>query len=304
MRTCPDFEFEWVDNPLEVVLDAAADGVSARAPTDPTVRVRMMEGAHNTPVSVTRDDPIGTATTIMCIRDYSQLPVMQGAREVKGIISWKSIGAAHAQGARPDHARDCMDDAEVVDGKMLSFVQITATKAEIDATNEVLRRGWYSREETIGSALNPRCMARTKGCASKDFPSVRVKRAPRGLSQGLSNCPGRPMATRGGYAGHPLPKSPTNLPNLHDLGIVFVRAGVRGRRETAFAGIRCRHSLGHRRAHQRRGAALRSRVGARNHPAGVDGPDSQVFRRPRRGDAARHMDVLPGCGESGRNLWE
>ena len=118
LRTYPDFEFEWVDNSLEVVLDDDADGVKARAPTDPTVRVGMLEGAHNTPISVTRDDLLATATTIMRIHDYSQLPVMQGDREVKGIISWKSIGAAHAQGASPDHVRDCMDDAEVVDGEM------------------------------------------------------------------------------------------------------------------------------------------------------------------------------------------
>ena len=54
----------------------------------------------------------------MCIRDYSQLPVMQGERDVKGIISWKSIGAAHAQGANPTYVRDCMDDPQVVDGKV------------------------------------------------------------------------------------------------------------------------------------------------------------------------------------------
>lgn len=119
LRTCPDFEFEWVDNPLEVVLDHNADGVAAREPTDPTVRIGMLEGAHNTPVSVIRDDLLSTATTIMCIRDYSQLPVMQGDRDVKGIISWKSIGEAHARGESPKYVRDCMDvDAEVVDGKM------------------------------------------------------------------------------------------------------------------------------------------------------------------------------------------
>lgn len=118
LRTCPDFEFEWVDNPLKVVHDDAADDLTTRATADPTVRIGMLEGAHSTPVSVTRDDPLATATTIMCIRDYSQLPVMQGDRDVKGIISWKSIGAAHAQGASPGYVRDCMDDAEVIDAKV------------------------------------------------------------------------------------------------------------------------------------------------------------------------------------------
>lgn len=118
LRTSPDFEFEWVDDPLEIILDIDADGVAARVPIDPTVRIGMLEGAHNTPVSVTRDAPLSTATTIMCIRDYSQLPVMQGDREVKGIISWKSIGEAYAQGASPNYVRDCIVDAEEVNGKM------------------------------------------------------------------------------------------------------------------------------------------------------------------------------------------
>ena len=118
LRTCPDFEFEWVDNSLDIVLDAAAGETTSKPPADATVRIGMLAGAHNAPVSVTRDDRLATATTMMCIHDYSQLPVMQGDREAKGIVSWKSIGAAHAQGESPGYVRDCMSDAHVVDGKL------------------------------------------------------------------------------------------------------------------------------------------------------------------------------------------
>ena len=39
LRTYPDFEFEWVDNPLEIILDDDAGEDTAGIPTDPTVRV-------------------------------------------------------------------------------------------------------------------------------------------------------------------------------------------------------------------------------------------------------------------------
>ena len=116
LRTLPDFEFVWVDDPLEIILVDVADEAPASRRSDPTVRVGMLSGAHNAPVSVTRDDTLATATTIMCIREFSQLPVMQGDRHVKGVVSWKSIGAAHAQGASPAYVRDCMDEAVVING--------------------------------------------------------------------------------------------------------------------------------------------------------------------------------------------
>ena len=70
LRTSPDFEFEWVDNQISIILDGEAEGAVERIPVDPTVRIGILPAAHNTPVSVKRDDSLAKATTIMRIEDY------------------------------------------------------------------------------------------------------------------------------------------------------------------------------------------------------------------------------------------
>lgn len=118
LRTSPDFEFEWVDNPILIIPNVDAEGAMARTPVDPTVRVDILSAAHNVPVSVKRDDALTKATTIMRIEDYSQLPVMPNQRDVKGVVSWASIGAAHAQGKNPSKVRECMVEPYVIDIQM------------------------------------------------------------------------------------------------------------------------------------------------------------------------------------------
>ena len=45
---------------------------------------------------------------MMMLNDFSQLPVMQGDREVSGMISWKSIGQSRAKGKSFQYVRECM----------------------------------------------------------------------------------------------------------------------------------------------------------------------------------------------------
>ena len=118
LRTVPDFEFEWIDNPISIVQTVEAKGARDKTPVDPTIRVGILPAAHNAPVSVKRDDTLAKATTIMQIEDYSQLPVMPNERTVKGIVSWASIGAAHAQGKKPTRVRECMVEAQMIDVQM------------------------------------------------------------------------------------------------------------------------------------------------------------------------------------------
>ena len=118
LLTSPDFEFEWIDNPISIMLSGEATGAKNKTPVDPTVRVGILPAAHNTPVSVKRDHSLKKATTIMQIEDYSQLPVMPNERRVTGIVSWASIGAAHAQGKKPKKVRECMVEAQVIDMQM------------------------------------------------------------------------------------------------------------------------------------------------------------------------------------------
>lgn len=50
----------------------------------------------------------------MLTSDYSQLPVMTTDREVKGVISWRTIGSRLALGCGGDKVSEFMDDAHVL----------------------------------------------------------------------------------------------------------------------------------------------------------------------------------------------
>ena len=56
--------------------------------------------------------------------DFSQLPVMQGEREVKGVVSWKSIGLRKALGSKCERVGDCQEDARIVDSDRTLFDSI------------------------------------------------------------------------------------------------------------------------------------------------------------------------------------
>jgi len=83
---------------------------------DPMLRIGMISAAHRVPSSVTRDTPLRGAATLMLLRDYSQLPVMQSERSVSGFVSWKTIGRRMILGRECEYVRDVMDpNVTVVD---------------------------------------------------------------------------------------------------------------------------------------------------------------------------------------------
>lgn len=47
LRTIPDFEFEWIDNPISIILNAEAKGARDKTPVDLTIRVGILPAAHN-----------------------------------------------------------------------------------------------------------------------------------------------------------------------------------------------------------------------------------------------------------------
>ena len=68
-----------------------------------------LDAAKRKPIRVKPDDPLEVATTIMLLNDFSQLPVMPNKRDVKGMISWKSIGVRASLGAPCEFVRECME---------------------------------------------------------------------------------------------------------------------------------------------------------------------------------------------------
>lgn len=74
---------------------------------DPTYRISKLKAATTTPVSVNRDALLSSAITEMMVHGFSQLPVMEGSRKVKGIISWASIGAKLAHSPDTKKVAEC-----------------------------------------------------------------------------------------------------------------------------------------------------------------------------------------------------
>ncbi len=109
--------------PLTSIL-AASEGVVETVlsePADPTFRIGSLPAANKALITVGQDDDLKKATTRMLQFDYSQLPIMHGEREVKGMISWKSIAARQAFGGDCCKVQNCREDAQVVDGNGTLF---------------------------------------------------------------------------------------------------------------------------------------------------------------------------------------
>ena len=116
IRTVPDFEFVYIDTRIRFELVPKEGGTSktSEGPEDPTVRIGALAAANKVPSAVKPDDSLDIATTKMQMKDYSQLPVMVNKRDVKGIISWRSIGNRLALGHECNLVRDCMDPAKEI----------------------------------------------------------------------------------------------------------------------------------------------------------------------------------------------
>lgn len=109
LRTVPDFEREHIDGDISIELDMETTGVG-KDPVDPTVRIRVLPTARCKLTSVQPNNPLARATTLMLIKDFSQLPVMGSNRDVKGVVSWRSIGTAFALGHLGDEVRHGMEE--------------------------------------------------------------------------------------------------------------------------------------------------------------------------------------------------
>jgi CBS domain-containing protein len=158
LATKPDFESTYIDSMIAITLVAEAPPVSeassgstpvvsvdegavttpeAAAPVsigigDPTYRLSKLAAANNAPVSVTPDQPVVDAVTLMLSNDFSQLPVMTNERNVKGLISWRSIGARWALGKDGHAVREFMDEA----------VEIAADRSIFGAVPIIVEHGY------------------------------------------------------------------------------------------------------------------------------------------------------------------
>jgi predicted transcriptional regulator len=133
LLTDPDFNSVYIDYPIHFVLvaqlveniaqpvGAKAAAIQADADFDATYRISRLRTSNAGVVSVALDTPVAEVVTLMLAHNYSQLPVMNGQREVKGVVSWPSLGARFALKKNGDRARDVMD-APVPEARFDAFL--------------------------------------------------------------------------------------------------------------------------------------------------------------------------------------
>lgn len=72
--------------------------------------VGRLEAANKTLISVKPDHEVIEATTLMLKHNFSQLPIMQNPREIKGVISWRSIVSRQLKSTEfPQIVAECME---------------------------------------------------------------------------------------------------------------------------------------------------------------------------------------------------
>lgn len=95
---------------------------------DPVYRISRLASSTRKPLSVSPDTKLEEVVTHMLTNDYSQLPVMTRDREVKGVITWTSIGSRLAMGKKCSLARELMEQHQEIrsDASFFSAISIIA----------------------------------------------------------------------------------------------------------------------------------------------------------------------------------
>lgn len=117
---------------------------------DPTFRISQLAAANKKPTSAAPDDTVQKVITVMLANDFSQLPVMTSERDVKGIVSWSSIGSRLAVGKSGLHVRELMDSHQEIRAELSLFQAIPV----IVQHQYVLVRGGDSRITGIVTATD------------------------------------------------------------------------------------------------------------------------------------------------------
>ncbi len=93
VQSVPDYKSEYLHGIIKIQKSS-----KNHEQEDFIQRLKLLESANRAPVSVSKNDTLQKAMTLMITNDYSQLPVMNSpsSRNIDGIISWQSIGWAIA----------------------------------------------------------------------------------------------------------------------------------------------------------------------------------------------------------------
>src|SRR5579875_503451 len=148
LTTTPYFDGAYIDSQVAFISNAAAEKngdaalaipvavattaiedtstTAAAAPLalDPTYRIGRLESANKSIIFVKPDEPVERAATLMLNHNFSQLPVMTNEREVKGIVTWRTIGRRFVLGKPCTAVREVMDSHQEISAEASLFSAI------------------------------------------------------------------------------------------------------------------------------------------------------------------------------------
>jgi CBS domain-containing protein len=112
------------DSGMNLVDQAAGESSPSAIPVDPTYRIGRLESANKSVVWVKPDETVQRAATLMLNHNFSQLPVMVNERDVKGIVTWRTIGRKFVLGASCDTIREVMETHQEISSEASLFSAI------------------------------------------------------------------------------------------------------------------------------------------------------------------------------------
>jgi len=96
------------ETPSTVIIAAEPPAADPENPADRALIVGNLECAERSPEVISPNATVKEALTRMDLREYSQLVVTSGVRDIRGIVSYKSVARANLMGT-PLLVSDCID---------------------------------------------------------------------------------------------------------------------------------------------------------------------------------------------------
>lgn len=144
LETEPNFVNGWIDGDIIIKHKKKA---TTKNEVDPIQRIKLLPSSNREPISITKESSLKEAITLMMMHNYSQLPVMSGARNVIGYISWETIGCALTNGCKSEEAKDYIDN---------NITLLSYETPLMDAINIVIEKEFvlvYKNDKTISGIV-------------------------------------------------------------------------------------------------------------------------------------------------------
>jgi predicted transcriptional regulator len=106
LETEPNFVNNWIDG--NIILKHKKKAITKNG-VDSIQRIKLLPSSNKEPISITKEATLKEAITLMMMHNYSQLPVMNGTRNVFGFVSWETIGCGISNGLISNEIKDYVD---------------------------------------------------------------------------------------------------------------------------------------------------------------------------------------------------